>query len=353
MSISANRENFVNRARQIDAALAQETLSPEADRRLRALVNGEGTSSKERSWIPQLALGLAGAAAAALLIFVAMLRTDEAPLKTLRIAGLTVVSGQVRADGNGVRCLSKECILKGNSTELILDQATLIGRRDEHFEVKAGHVRFDVERRPSPLRVFVSEGFIEVLGTRFQIWQEEERGRVSLEEGRIRYAAGKRNRVLSPGDTLHWPLVRKAEAPPTTAPTTVPSGESSPVIPRGTKRVLAKRLRAVTKPKARKLTAKDAESLLQRVERLRSQTRFAEAITLIRSNLPRIGDRTNSERFSYELGALMANHGASHDDGPKRACGHFSKHLRRFGSGRYGAEIRGIRKRLKCRTGGQ
>lgn len=353
MTRPARRGNFVEKVRQIEEGLAGENLSSTAEYRLQAVIKADGSTAgrrgNERAY-RNLGWALACTAAAmAALFFIRIPSRDNAPTPTAprSIAGLTITEGEFRQEGDRIRCLSTVCKLQGEAVELTLNQLSLMGRRQEHFEAVEGQFIFQVQRRPSPLRVYVfssgvssgvSTGIIEVLGTRFRIWQRKDRGRVSLDAGRIRYTEGGIKHELSPGQSLAWPLnvTRSASRPSTEA--------ERPVSKRGSKLPAKGLPRPPVRPQPKALSAQDTESLLQRVERLRSQARFSSAINLIRKNLPLISNPVDAERFSYELGALLADHGPD----PQKACAHFAKHLRRFGSGRYGAEIEGIRKRKRC-----
>ncbi len=325
------QRDLVGLLREADAELAEQPLSGEADARLRRLVRGE---EPRRSVAPTLVLAPLAAAAVALLVW-ALLPGEETTPKTApardRLGGFTVVAGAARARQKRVSCASDACTLaaRDQGTRLELTRGAVVRRRGKHLQVVRGQATLNVTPRPrgrQALRVLVSHGHIEVLGTVFTVRQREAGGQVTLRRGAIRFVGtGGQTRDVSPGQTLTWPL----------QPEPVAVKEPKP----------AARKRPTPRKRApKKLTIEETESLTTKVARLRSQRRFAEAARQLRAALPRIPSRATRVTLSYELGELL-----THDLADRAAaCRHWRSHLRRYGPGRYGGEIRQARKKAGC-----
>jgi len=340
---AGGRSNIVEALRRADAELRQEHLGPEAEARIRTLVEQRPRVMVLRwgGW----AAGVAVAAAMLLWVLVPREQPDPAPRV---VAGFHVVGGVARLSGpraggpppecgpsapvrhcpraGVVECGSRACVLEARdlSTRLELEDDTIVGRRRGQLFLFRGRVTCRVARRPRgapPLRVYVSEGHIEVLGTIFSLRQDAGgRGEVSLRQGAIRFVASDgRVMRLEPGQRLTWPL---PEEKGPRAPASQPASQPSP----------------------RRLSPREVETLEERVGRLRNQGRFREATRTLRRALGRIADRATRESFSYELGAILTHHLPD----AAAACRHWRRHLRRFGSSRYGEEIRQARTRLGC-----
>lgn len=334
MSEQRDKRDLVRLLREADTELQAERLSPEADRRLRELVQG-GT----RRWAlpPLLVLAPVAAAAVALLVWAIFPGQQLAPApKHDRLEGFSVVAGTVRTLQHRVRCLSTACTLDatGLRTRLKLGQGAVVRREKRHVRVMNGQATLDVTPRRRPdgvLKVYVSHGQIQVLGTRFTVVQRAGGGQVKLHRGAIRFVDQQgRARDVVPGQTLTWPL----KDPPAVVQTT-PAKVARP-------RPL-KRARPAKKP-APALTPQEAESLGNKVARLRSQGRYAQAARELRLALPRITDRGTRVRYSYELGGILTYQLPD----PAAACRHWRRHLRRFGPGGDAEGIRLARQKAGC-----
>lgn len=201
-------------------------------------------------------------------------------------------------------------------------------REGRHVRVLRGAVTVDASRRPMrQAQILVSHGAIQVVGTRFTVEQEAERGSVTLHHGEIvfRSDSGAERRIRS-GNSLSWPLVDSAPPPPAV--------EEEPAVqdPPQEKR----------KPR-RKLSRVEIAEVLQSVARLRAQQRYGEAIRELRRASKRVPDRSVRERFSFEIGSLMAR-----APGHGEACLHWARHLEEFGQGRYSDAIRRAQSQLGC-----
>jgi len=335
------RPNLIERLRQADLELKREQLSPAADRRLRQLMErGEPEPSPSSAW-PRL-VWVAVSAAVVLLAVWGIWgswmrgRTLERP----QLAGFQVAGGEAQIDAHDqVRCRSASCTLNAPdlATRLELKKETVMRRRERQIEIVRGEVICEVKPRPRkarPVKVFVSHGAIEVLGTRFTVRQGANGGEVTLHRGSIRFAsADGRTVALRPGQSLVWPLPPATKAP-TSQPTSQPAPPTPPTPPS----------QPAPKPRRQYFDEQGMVDLLEQLERLRSQQRYAKAVALLRRSLPKVRDRTTRERLSYELGSILTN---QLRDSP-RACRRWRRHLRVYGAKRYGVEIAKARKMLGC-----
>lgn len=316
------QRDLVDLLRQADGELQQQRLSPEADQRLQRLVAGQG---QRRAWWPRLALVPVAAAAVALLAWLLIPADHAAPgpgAPTL-VAGFQLLSGQAHAEQQRLRCSTPSCTVQAQDvgTRLELTNGTVVRRRQRDLQLVSGQARLWVLPQPRTLKVFVSHGQIEVLGTSFTVRQRQGAGgQVELHEGSIRFVGhqGWTSPPLRVGHTLRWPQQQPRQQP---APRVAPK-----------------------KPRPRRLSTVEAEQVLQVIFRLRSQQRYREAVQRLQRDLPRVAQRSVRETFSYEIGAILTHHlGDS-----AKACRHWAKHLRRYGAARYGQEIQQARSKLAC-----
>ena len=191
------------------------------------------------------------------------------------------------------------------------------------WRVRRGRVRVEVDpkrRRQEPVRVLVSGGVIEVLGTVFTIEERGDAGQVTLHRGTIQLldASGRRTR-LSAGQTLRWgeqasdePAPQAELEEPKTPPTHKP--EASSATP--------------AKPGRPAPEALDPGALEQ-VARLRRERDFEGALSSLRALGARRLDARSAEIISYEIGDIL-----THERGDRpAACAHWQRHLRRHGDG--------------------
>ncbi|MCC6747493.1 MAG: hypothetical protein IT371_07535 [Deltaproteobacteria bacterium] len=136
------------------------------------------------------------------------------PMEAVTVPGFTVASGQLRRDGDLVRCVSTSCTLRTASdrSELLLsaDSQLRVGVRGA-LTLVDGAVKIERPRRAeasSPLRIQVSHGVLELAGTRAWLRQERHGGEAWLLDGRLRFTAHDgRAAALPPGKALVWPLL--------------------------------------------------------------------------------------------------------------------------------------------------
>jgi len=228
------------------------------------------------------------------------------------------------------------------SVEVLAIQPSRLRRDHAILTIHAGELLVTVAKRTAgedAVRLQVSHGWIEILGTRFTVEQRADGGRVTLHEGSIRFIAPETERTLKPGQVLEWPLARTAEAqtdPP--VPAAVP--EPVPPAPPKTKRPAAKSPRV--EPAVIRET--DARWLLEEVELLRSRGEYVEAVRLLDKGLDGLVSPATRERFSFELGSILTYQQSN----ATRACAHWTSHRRTFPAGRYEREIRSAMETAQC-----
>ena len=327
--------------------LNEERLSPEAEARLRGLIDNPKPGRRR---LP-LVLAPVAAAALALLIWIVMPGSGErAKQKPTLVGGFELAHGKVRESAPGqVSCGSPRCQLRaaGMGVRLELTRGAVAAHGEQELRLLRGKTTFSVQpvkEGGAPVRVRVSHGVIEVLGTRFTIWQDRGRGRVLLQEGAIQFRAqGGRVIKLSPGQELRWPLV-PGPASTSTSTSTSTSKSKSTSTARSTASSSRKPGRAPAKKAKPPPPPFDTGALVERVERLRLQGRYGEAARALSLALPRISDRVMRERLSFELGAILSDQLQDR----AAACRHWERHLRAHGRARYGAQIAAARARLGC-----
>lgn len=197
-----------------------------------------------------------------------------------------------------------------------LDQNVTVVRLDDGVRLSGGRARFSVEPADKPWRVEVAHGLVSVLAATFEIDAQTEGLVVLVESGSVEFKPTTGETiVIRAGERLTWPLKPKLQ----------------PQAPR------------IQKPAA---PLPDADSIIDEVAVLRRRSQFTSAVELLSAALDR-PDFTSAtkERLSYELGVVLTD-GLKNVD---RACTHWSRHLTRFGTGRYEREIEQARERSGCR----
>jgi transmembrane sensor len=334
--------DIIEKLREADGELRKEQLSQEADRRIREILAGE--AKRPSPWL-RLVWAPVAAAVVVLLVWALWPRHPSTEEPRPQLAGFKLTRGEVdREQGKRLRCRTASCTLEapGIETRLELSKHCVVTRSERAIQLVRGELTVEVKPRPQgkTVRVLVSHGVVEVTGTRFTLRQDPEGGWVKLERGAIRYVSNDgRTVALRPGQRLDWPLPPRE--PPTTQPVPPPQKNTpltqhdagSPSTPEP------------KKPRPGPLDEQATQALLEQVERLRSQQRYARAARLLRKSLPRIADRTTRERLSYELGSLLTYQLKQND----RACRHWKRHLRSFSPTRYRADVERARKLLDCR----
>lgn len=213
---------------------------------------------------------------------------------------------------------------------------TRLSRSNGELRVIAGRAALAVEpRRPgeATVRVLVSHGAIDVVGTRFEITQSDASGAVRLDEGSIRFTDDDGTvTLLQPGQTLTWSPSPRTPPKHTPLERTVVPPAPEPAAPRE------------KAPKTARVTDQELQARLAEIDRLRLQQRYASLAKAIAALLPDVHDSSLRESLSYELGDVLTHRQSE----PRRACAHWADHLRRYPNGRYTSAIAETRTSLGC-----
>ncbi len=340
------KRDFVEALRAAERAREDQSLRQGAAHRISQQIL-EGRGSK-RAALRRRALSLIAVpalAAVALLVFVLSTAGsgsgsgDAAEVMVAEAVGAQTVLPA------GTRAVAAEQRLEVTTAQT----GAVLEREPAGVRMLQGTARFEVERRTAgeaEVVVLVSHGRIEVLGTQFTITQREDGGEVTLHEGSIRFRADQgREVLLTPGETLKWPLPVVAELTPVPAPLPSRSEEEEKVedaepVPPPSAPVAEKRT-----PRAAPEQTFDVEGLIENVELMRRQGRFEDAVAELQGALKRDLPKGTSERLSYELGAILT--WQLRDEA--RACEVWSAHRARHGTeGRYAAEVTRAERALGC-----
>ncbi len=280
--------------------------------------------SRSSAWLPAAAALAAGLVAVAFILRPSPMSVDVASNASCLSGDADRIETSADCEGPVVVRLGDDVVSLGPSTALGL------GATPELFD---GRARFRVAKRgpeTAPFEVRFAAGVIVVLGTVFEIDQHGDAGEVRLESGRIevRWDDGGPATRLEPGDRASWPRAPEEEPPPEAEPRDPRDGPAPPNLhPPGVK--LPPRRAPRPKPRAAEPRApvaptKTVRQVMARLLQLRSQRRYADAITLLEATLQRADvDRTQRERLSGELGKLL-------DRAGRDPCPHWRTHAEQF-----------------------
>lgn len=301
-----------------------------------------------RRWLP--ALTFAAGAALVMVVVGSGVRHPgpplEAPASTPRMIGAWVVEGadcrETMDAGDAV--LRGSCRLVSDAMSIETWDETRLHDGPAGVRVLHGAALFSVEKvapNGSPVRVEVSHGVIEVLGTRFTVEQSGDGGHVDLFEGRIRFVDEQGATEVAPGERLGWGArARPRERVPDDRPVhdVDPSGGAK--VPSAAD-AEADRERAAPaaseRPDAPSTRPSDATHIIEKVATLRARGRYRAAADVLRRALRRPWERRTAEVLSYELGRILERQ--LHDE--QAACAHWRRHDERFGAGRYADAVEG------------
>lgn len=244
--------------------------------------------------------------------------------------GTCAAAGEIAAD-RGAATLALDDL--GMTIGVI--RGTTVHREVAGVRVVAGRAVFAVEprSRPSPVRVWVSHGVIEVVGTRFTVVQGGEGGSVQLESGSIKFVSSNGVAVtVSVGGTLRWPL-DTTSAPPSddaAAPRAPPPSES-PGPGRSPPRAPDARGPAPAPSHA----PSRAQDIVRQIEQMRIRHEYDELAEWLRRTLKETRSEPLRERLSFELSDVLIDGHA-----PAAAvCSHVADHLRRYPAGQYTEQL--------------
>jgi hypothetical protein len=211
-----------------------------------------------------------------------------------------------------------------------------------HIVLVRGSARFRVGHAAAsaqPVRVRVSAGVIEVLGTEFRVWQAERRGWVRLLSGRIRLVLDNGHRVqLLPGERFEWGPPAVPDAPEPSGPQTAAAVNERPEAVSRAELATDPSVSADSGVRGRSPTTSVESPKRDRgvaeVVALRSQGRYAQALALVDELGSAPLDPRSREVLRYERGSLLERLGRHSD-----ACRHWKLHAARFSRGRYAAAV--------------
>jgi transmembrane sensor len=342
--------SLVAALRQLEHDAVQDGIPPGARHRIAARLKEEAErrvaeKSTPRRWLPALTFA---AGAALVMIVVGSGVQREVPVveeaaSTPRTIGVWAVEGADcrEAMEGGDTVLRGDCRLVSESMSIETWNETRLHDAPGGVRVLQGAALFSVEKvaaEGSPVRVEVSHGAIEVLGTRFTVEQGLDGGHVDLFEGRIRFVGEGEVTEVQPGQRLGWGT--QAREPERVAAVGGVEGGSedrsdesvAPEEPPAS--AVQRRVAPATRPA-------DAAKIIARVNALRASGRYGAAADLLRRALRRPWDRRTAEVLSYELGRILERQ--LHDEAA--ACTHWRQHEDRFGGGRYAdAVARGMQR---------
>lgn len=224
---------------------------------------------------------------------------------------------------------------------------TLIHRDHSVVTLRSGAVLVKVEKREfsAPVRIIVSHGTIEVIGTRFTLRQRAEGGSVEVHDGRVRFLSEQVTAEVAAGETLGWPIPAAVTAPAPTEAVPAVSAPEPETAPSPSPAPAPKRPKARTaRPEPAVIRETDAAWLLEEVDLLRSRGEYGEAVRLLDKGIAGIVSAKTRERFSFELGSILTYQQA---DVP-RACRHWASHESSFPNGRYAQEVRSAKEKARC-----
>lgn len=333
--------DFIAGMREAERARAERELPRAAEDRIRARVD---SGRSLRPWAWGMGLGTALAVGVAVLIGYAASRSRAPALppvvEEFVMASPDSVVPQLRADGSiaaehgGFTAFDRRTRL-----EVTARQGAVLRHEADGLRMVAGTATLDVVKRAPgepAARVLVSAGAIEVLGTRFTIVQEPDRGTVTLHEGRIRFRQlDGREVTLSPGESLSWPLPLAESAAVEPLPQ-APGPDPVAVVPAPPRR--AEKKKAAAPP------AFDVEAFIDDLSVLRRRGQFADAAQHLEGALQKPLAPATAERLSYELGSILTWQLKD----SSRACSVWNDHIRKWPDGRYAAEIERARGALGC-----
>lgn len=283
-------------------------------------------------------------------------RTPESalPVEVAVAAPPTAALGAFALEGDGCEGMPGEAqtTLRGNC-RLVSDRLSAqvwgdaaVAESQGALAVRGGQLLFDVApvaKGEPKVRIGVSHGTIEVIGTKFVVNQGDDGGYVDLFEGEIHFVEpGGRIVELHPGQRHEWgaaALLAEAAEDPDPIEIILEEDESDEAFGADE----PSRKRRNRRRSQRDRSARAAE-IIGHVGVLRAQRKYRAAVVELRAALRERWDRRTAEVLSYELGELLHRHLGER----QAACDHLRKHQERFENGRYDTAIERTRAKLQC-----
>jgi hypothetical protein len=330
-------KNLLESVREADRTLSAVHIPAGASHRIRTAIRDRGHVRRdESSPIRMLVVGfflMMATLASAWLLF-------SGPKATRHEAASASYDCTTKALGDAVH-LTGSCMLTLSTMQIETSGATTLSETADGVRMLKGTAVFQVRPVPAgraPVRVRVSGGVIEIVGTKFLVEQREGGGSIQLIEGTIRFVfASGRVSVLHAGERLNW-----VDDPASAAPPPSPSGS----LARGP----ADDVHAPPQPQPSTvaeapITGVDPgdpfydehpplREALARFEGIQREAPYTEAERL----------REKLEPASFELGGALEN---SHAD-PARICAHWRWHTKNFPAGIYNGDINARMRKLGC-----
>jgi transmembrane sensor len=274
-------------------------------------------------WVSRLSPVAGRAATESLPGFVASDATEDLRWRGLEEGGVEILSGAItlRLDATAVS------VRAARGTSLRREQGSL--------RVLSGmaHVEVEPQRQGEVVRVLVSHGAVEVVGTRFTIEQGTDGGVVYLERGAVRFIADSGAVILMrPGDSLRYPIPESQPAAVTqSAPDDAIGTQREPVRPKAKPQPRGERATTTVAPKETTDVQLDPQALVRDIEAMRHRREYVELDALLTRTLAGGLAEPLREHASFDLCDLLVHHGNDH----ARACTHIAEHLRRYRGGDY------------------
>lgn len=204
-------DSFVDSLRELDDEFQQQQLSAEADARiLAAIQTASKNTAPDTPW--WLTWYLPVAVSCLALVFGGVLHFSITP-KGAQMGGFWAMGGAYTFSHQGaLQCESPLCQLRvpARYVRVQAQKQTQLSRRKRDIQLVKGNASFWVGKQTpamGPLRIYVSHGYIEVLGTHFTLTQGADGGHIALHHGKVRFVSSKgHERLLNTGQSLRWPL---------------------------------------------------------------------------------------------------------------------------------------------------
>ena len=288
-------------------------LSGDEVARLRARIHERVGRRRRSVW---LRVAAPAAAAATAVVTVAVLWWSR-PEPTWSVSndrsGCATIGagGRLQTD----RCAEVVTVAQGGDRVEVEPGSEIDLRGPRRVRLRSGRARFRVTPRAEVrFRVRVAVGSIEVVGTEFDVWQNQDRGGVRVHRGAVVLTLDRGGAErLTAGASRQWLDDTAAEAAEDADPTGDPPEKSQPPRPR--------------KGKHKATSQQRIDELLHRQFQLRAQGRFEDALAELRAALADPSfPRRQKVRVSLEIGRVLEQKGST-----ESACRHWRRHRARFG----------------------
>lgn len=339
------RKPLAELLRELDAELERDPMPAGARNRieLRIRAHERPHAGRWRKWLPACTF----AAGAALVLAVIGLRVPEEearvvqtdgrpelatsdaaaePLPELGVFALAGDECESRPAGTASE-MRGDCRLVAEHMTVEVWETAVLEAEESSLRLHSGRALFDVapvRSSDTPVRIEVSHGAIEVVGTRFAVAQDGDGGHVDLFEGKIRFHAEDGTVVdIRPGQRHGWGSEKVAIDDR--------NEDTIEILP------------DVESEAKRRPMAMERDDIISRVEKLRAEQRYRAAISVLRDANRKRWDRRTAQSLSYELGELLRLRGDR-----DAACEHLHAHQRRFPDGLYDDAIERWLDKLDC-----